>query len=190
MADDGFEAVRVIDDDDFMAQLWLLLRTRHFLIAEGVSPSASTRVAPDEMPFSLGRLNLIGRDLGPARLFLPRLRRKRSPTLADWKLLEERQAVLQSYFTLELQHRFRLETTRTIITIIPVILVMITFIALFLAVYPPFLHDGWVFGSYLAWSSCLGGLGAIGFLAMNSLAIQSDVTFDISSTSLVMMRIV
>jgi hypothetical protein len=67
---------------------------------------------------------------------------------------------------------------------------MITFIALFLAVYPLSSHDGWVFGSYLAWSSCLGGLGAIGFLAMNSLAIQNDVTFDISSTSLVMMRIV
>jgi hypothetical protein len=47
------------------------------------------------------------------------------------------------------------------------------------------LHDGWLFGSYLAWTFCLGGLGAIGFLAMNSLAIQNDATFDLSKTSLV-----
>jgi hypothetical protein len=36
----------------------------------------------------------------------------------------------------------------------------------------------------------MGGLGAIGFLAVNSLSIQDDITFDISNQSLVAMRIV
>jgi hypothetical protein len=59
MADDEFGAVRVIDDDEFAQQLWLLRRTRRFLIAEGVSPSPSNIVATGETPFSLGPLNLI-----------------------------------------------------------------------------------------------------------------------------------
>jgi hypothetical protein len=42
----------------------------------------------------------------------------------------------------------------------------------------------------MIWTSCLGGLGAISFLAVNSLAIQNDLTFDISNEMLVVMRIV
>jgi hypothetical protein len=168
---DEVESVRVIDDDEFGRQLLLLRRTRRFLIEEGVSPSAAN-AASNETPFSLGSLNLIS--------YIQRVfRRGRSPTLADWKLLEEKQARLQSYFTPELQHRFRLQATQRIITITPLLLLAVTLIALGLAIFPPISYgekgdvSAWLFGGYLAWTSCLGGLGAISFLAVNSLAIQN-----------------
>lgn len=178
------ESVRVINDEEFGSQLLQLRSTRRFLIAEGVPPLAANAA---ESPFSLGRLNLISyrpRILGPRRL----------PTLADWQLLEEKQDGLQRLFTTESQDRFRIAATRGFITVTPLLLLMVAFGALGLAAFPPPPDFGsaaaWRFVSYLAWTSCLGGLGAIGFLAVNSLAIQDDATFDISNPGLVAMRIV
>jgi hypothetical protein len=186
------EPTRVITDEEFHRQLFLLRRTRRFLIAEGVP--ATTNVG-GASPLSLGRLNLIRR--GPIHLFLPE--RSRPPTLEDWLLLEEKQDGLQRFFNTELQRRFRLQATQRIITGTPIFLLMVAFIALALAVFAPHFpgstpaaatEAAWRFTAYLAWTSCLGGLGAIGFLAVNSLAIQDDATFDISNQSLVVMRIV
>jgi hypothetical protein len=103
---------------------------------------------------------------------------------------------LQHLFNPELQRRFRLQVTQRIITSTPIFLLLFAFLALALAVFAPagtppdITGAGWRFAAYLAWTSCLGGLGAIGFLAVNSLAIQEDATFDISNQSLVVMRIV
>jgi hypothetical protein len=194
---DERELTRVITDDEFQRQLLLLRRTRRFLIAEGV-PAATN--AGSESPFSLGRLNLIR---ARSRVFLPE--RSRPPTLEDWLLLEEKQDGLQRFFNTELQRRFHLQATQRIITGTPIFLLLVAGIALALAVCPPTMNlnplseggtppdviqAGWRFGAYLGWTSCLGGLGAIGFLAVNSLAIQDDATFDISNQSLVAMRIV
>jgi hypothetical protein len=186
---DVLETVRIITDEEFGGQLLLLRRTRRFLIAEGVPPTAANMTV-DESPFSLGRLNLIS--YRPRVFGLPR---SSSPTLADWQLLEKKQNGLQCFFTTELQHRFRLQAAQQIITVTPLLLLIVMFFALGLAVFPPDFGNPtsaatWRFVSYLAWTSCLGGLGAIGFLAMNSLAIQNDATFDISSPGLVVMRIV
>jgi hypothetical protein len=189
------EPTRVIIDDEYHRQLSLLRRTRYFLIAEGV-PSTTTN-AGSGSPFSLGRLNLI-RAPTP-RILLPL--RGRPPTLEDWELLEAKQDALQRFFNTELQHRFRLQTTQQIITGAPILLLLVALFALALAVFalnflpstPPDgteAGSGWRFVAYLVWTSCLGGLGAIGFLAVNSLAIQDDATFDISNESLVVMRIV
>jgi hypothetical protein len=181
------ESVRVINDEEFGQQLLQLRRTRRFLIGEGVTPPA-TNTANGESPFSFGRLNLIS--------YRPRsFGRRRPPTLADWQLLEEKQDGLQRLFTTETQHRFRILATQQLITLTPVFLLMFAFCALGLAAFPPDFGDAsstaaLCFLSYLAWTSCLGGLGAIGFLAVNSLAIQDDATFDISNPSLVAMRIV
>jgi hypothetical protein len=189
---DEREPTRVITDEEFHRQLFLLRRTRRFLIAEGVP---ATTNAGGASPFSPGRLNLIRR--GPIRLFLPE--RSRPPTLEDWLLLEEKQDGLQRFFNAELQRRFRLQATQRIITGTPILLLLVSFIALALAVFAPdfpartppdITGAAWRFVAYLAWTSCLGGLGAIGFLAVNSLAIQDDATFDIANQSLVAMRIV
>jgi hypothetical protein len=178
------EPTRIITDEEFLRQLFLLRRTRHFLIAEGV-PAATTSPGGGESPFSLGRLNLIRRPSFPMK--------SRLPTLEDWLLLEEKQAGLQRFFNAELQHRFRLGAAQRTITGTPILLLFFAFAALFGAVSPPdifFTEAAWRFLAYLAWTSCLGGLGAIGFLAVNSLAIQDDVTFDMSNQGLVVMRIV
>jgi hypothetical protein len=42
---------------------------------------------------------------------------------------------------------------------------------------------------YCLWIACLGAIGAIAFLSMNALAIQRDVTFDLTNTSLLAVRI-
>jgi hypothetical protein len=183
---DEREPMRVITDDEFQRQLYLLRRTRRFLIAEGVPAIGN---ASGESPFSLGRLNLIRRPR--PRVFF--YEQGSSPTLEDWSLLEQKQDGLQRFFNAELQHRFRLQATRDIITGTPIFLLLVVFGALFLAVAAPdaiVTAAAWRFAAYLTWTSSLGGLGAIGFLAVNSLAIQNDATFDISNQSLVAMRIV
>ena len=166
-------------------RLCTLRQTQKFLLREGVPPGPSD---PDgDTPFSLGRLNLIKR-----RTRIPY--RKRSPvTLDDWLLLERKQEGLQRSFTAELQQRFRLYKSHQIINFIPFLLLMLAFGSLVLAI---FRGSGgtrpsaeWVFFVYLFWTSCLGGLGAFGFLAVNSLAIQNDLTFDISNEMLVAMRV-
>jgi hypothetical protein len=199
MSDDR-EPVRIINDEEFRLQLALLRRTRRFLIEEGVPATVAigspTTPTDGESPFSLGRLNLI-RYRPPGFHW----RRATTPTLADWQLVEEKQNGLQRFFNPELQHLFRLQATQRIITGTPLLLLMVAFGALITAVFPPDLAlpraitplaspVAWRFVSYLAWTSSLGGLGAIGFLAVNSLAIQDDATFDISNRSLVGMRIV
>jgi hypothetical protein len=43
---------------------------------------------------------------------------------------------------------------------------------------------------YLIWLAALGSIGSISFLGMNALAVQSDLTFDITNKRLLIMRIV
>jgi hypothetical protein len=182
---------RVLDDEEFCRRLVELRRTRDFLLQEGVS--ANYAAIGLGSPFSLGQLNLI------------RFRRGgEPPTAEDWETLEFKQDALQRMFDAELQRRFRMRATQSIITRTPIFLLLMAGIALALAVFPPNINLfsapdrtpvtttqlGWQFGAYLFWTMSLGGLGAIGFLAVNSLAIQADATFDISNRALVAMRIV
>jgi hypothetical protein len=46
------------------------------------------------------------------------------------------------------------------------------------------------FVCYLMWIGCLGGLGAIAFVSINALAIQTDATFDLTNRRLIQIRIV
>jgi hypothetical protein len=180
---DEREQVRVINDEDFQRQLLLLRRTRRFLIEEGVNPAT---IAPNaagipatpavsESPFSLGRLNLIRISPPPSFLFWKRSTTT-PPTLADWQLLEEKQNGLQRFFTIELQYRFRLQNTRQIITLTPLLLLVAAFGALIFAVFLPELAGADAtpmirvptgrFVAFVVWTLGLGGLGAIGFLAV------------------------
>jgi hypothetical protein len=185
----------VISDTEFVRQLRILRRTRRFLIEEGVAPARST---DNPTPFSLGFLNQVQRRFPFEKGIVPELR--------HWNLLEETQDSLQRYFTPELQRRFRLRTTQKMITWLPLGLLIIMFAALGFSVFASQADSisiavsnaariglstvGWQFASYLVWTSCLGGLGAVSFLAVNSLAIQNDATFDLSNHSLVLMRII
>jgi hypothetical protein len=148
---DEREPERVISDEEFGRQLFLLRRTRGFLIEEGVP--ATVAGLEVESPFSFGRLNLI-RYRPPGFHW----RRATTPTLADWQLLEEKQNGLQRFFNTELQHRFRLQATQRIITITPLLLLVVSFGALITAVFPPDLASpgGTLLVSAAAWrfASC------------------------------------
>ncbi|HEY5070396.1 MAG TPA: hypothetical protein VII63_00050 [Caulobacteraceae bacterium] len=176
-----------VSDDQFIRQIALVRRIRTFLMEQGVAPASSSQM--EASPFDLLELNLImyRSSAGPA-------------TYLQWQMLENRQSQLQRLFTPDLQRRFRLQTVQRLIIIIPVFLLLLAGSALAMAIFPPSLAldgfsgtdptAGWVFGGYLAWTACLGALGALGFLAVNSLSIQRDATFDLSDRGLVILRIV
>ena len=43
---------------------------------------------------------------------------------------------------------------------------------------------------YMIWLAALGAIGSISFIGMNALAVQTDVTFDLTNTKLIVMQIV
>jgi hypothetical protein len=181
-------AVYVVADDEFRRQLILLRQTRRFLLEQGIS--ATPPAAGVESPFSLGRLNMIQiRKSGPP------------PTAEDWQLLEEKQSGLQPWITPDLAHRFRLQGIRQTLIWVPVALLIYAGLALAIAIFPPKFglvgslvegpnEVGWRYFAYLMWTSGLGALGSLGFLAVNSLGIQRDATFDLSDKALVALRII
>lgn len=160
----------MIADDEFCMQLQQLRRLRQFLVREGLS-----RTKDGREPLSLDRLNLIKSDP-----------KGKMATFADWKLLEKKQDDLQRLFSPELQHRFRLEDTQSVI----IYLSLGLFVGAFLPLIYAFAQPGsrLEFPCYLVWTFCLGGLGSLGFLLVNSLAVQRDATFDISNRLLIYMR--
>jgi hypothetical protein len=172
------------DDTEFYSAVRQLRRTRDFLLQEGVSARIATGSPEEPSAFALGQLNRVRYSPGGA-----------PASLSDWELLETHQDRLQRLFDPELQRRFRMQDTQRLITIVPVSLLVVAGIALFWAVFPGMI-DFLVspaavrLVAFLAWTVCLGGLGAVGFLAVNSLAIQADATFDISSKALVQIRMV
>jgi len=46
------------------------------------------------------------------------------------------------------------------------------------------------FGAYIIWLTAMGALGAISFIAMNVLSVQEDVTFDLTSSRLLAVRVI
>jgi len=167
-----------IADDQFSKQLTRLRHTKDFLLEQGV-PRAIDDKGGSNSPFSLGRLNLIRYDP-----------QGKPASLDDWELLEEKQDGLQHYFNAELQRRFRLQSTQRFIIRLSFCLLVLFWFSLYFANFPFITGHNWLFISYLIGTCCLGGLGSMGSLAVNSLAIQQDATFDISVRSLVVMRTV
>jgi hypothetical protein len=180
--------IRVVADDEFQRQLLLLRRTRRFLLQQGVAPTTAT--PGGDSVFSLGCLNGIRCNSNGS-----------PPTAEDWRLLEEKQIRLQALLTPDLAHRFRLQGIQLTLIWVPVFLLIYAGVALAIAVFPlPFsvigngpetaTASGWRYLAYLMWTSSLGALGALGFLAVNSLGIQRDATFDLSDRGLVAIRII
>jgi len=47
-----------------------------------------------------------------------------------------------------------------------------------------------MFVCFLAWVAALAGIGSIAYIGVNALAVQEDVTFDITNAKLVVLRVV
>ena len=112
----------------------------------------------------------------------------RPPTVEEWDLLDARSQTLGSYLDDQLRSRFQLRQTANLIAWLPIFFIVI---ALFSLVSATVASDRpTLLLAYLFWTICLGGLGAIAFLSVNALSIQTDVTFDLADKSLLAVRIV
>jgi hypothetical protein len=98
-----------------------------------------------------------------------------------------------------------MENTPPFIAWLPIALLLFGLAALVIAIFIGWIF-GWIFGSdniwaanatvpgrfvcYLIWIGSLGALGAIAFVSINALAIQTDATFDLTNRRLIQIRIV
>ena len=162
-----------IRDMRFIQQLAQLKSLKTFLLTEG-----GVTIRPEDTTlFNLGTLNQLQySELG------------RLPTVEEWDLLDTRSQKLGSYLDDALRSRFQLRQTANLIAWLPVVFIVF---ALFSLVYATVASDRpTLLLAYLFWTICLGGLGAIAFLSVNALSIQTDVTFDLADKSLLAVRIV
>jgi hypothetical protein len=161
-----------IGDMRFIQQLAALKSLKAFLLTEGVT------ILPEDAPlFSFGTLNQLQYREGG-----------RLPTVEEWDLLDQRSQKLVGYLDDPLRSRFQLRQTANLIAGLPVAFIIV---ALIFLVFATLTSDRTLLLlAYLSWTICLGGLGAIAFLSVNALSIQTDVTFDLTDKSLLAVRIV
>lgn len=181
---------RRIKDARFKRAALQLYRMHDFLVRNGVAIGARD-----------GAASVIGGGLRLGELnTLMFITSGRPATADEWRLLEDKQGELLSAFTADLRRKYWNEASASIINTYPYAFLLIAGMALAMSVFPPEWHlfqgtnanvaqHGWRFGGFLLWTLSLGGLGATTFLAVNTLSIQSDATFDLGDRALVRMRI-
>jgi hypothetical protein len=173
--DDDLNAIR---DSRFMNQFANLTSLKTLLLTQGV------RIREEDAPLlSFGMLNHLRYD-----------EKGRLPTVEEWEQLDKRSQKLFSYLDDGLRKRFELSQTANLIAGLPVLLIFVAllFVALLSLITAIFAVDRnlLLLGCYVLWTALLGAIGAIAFLSMNALSIQSDVTFDLTNKSLLAVRIV
>jgi hypothetical protein len=112
----------------------------------------------------------------------------RMPTIEEWAQVDERSRRLFSYLDEKLRKRFELSQTANLIAGLPIGLIILALLSLWIATLP--VERSTLFGLYFVWTGFIGAIGAIAFLSMNALSIQSDVTFEVTNWSLLALRIV
>lgn len=162
----------LIGDVRFSQQLAALRSLKTFLLTEGVT------IRTEDAPlFSFGVLNQLQHAEGG-----------RLPTVEEWDLLDQRSQKLNSYLDDALRSRFQLRQTANLIAGLPAVFIIVALI--FLVAATSTSDRIFLLVAYLFWTICLGGLGAIAFISVNALSIQTDVTFDLTDKSLLAVRIV
>ena len=174
------ERPRRMDDPQFFRALRQLKRTRDFLLRQGVA--AHYQGETTESPFSLGRLNLIRYfpGSGPAGV-------------ADWDALEEKQAKLQELFSEELQSKFRLQNLKGGLVAVPVVLLAVIWVAIAIASFVPNASmpvREWKLLGFFCWTSALGALGAIAFMAVNAFSGREASAYDLTERGMVGLRVI
>ena len=90
------------------------------------------------------------------------------------------------------RRKFLLSVSPSIIGWLPVFFLLLALCALFFALVA-LNAIGWpdyIFSiPFLIWLASLGAIGSITFIAMNALSIQDDITFEITNTRLILIRI-
>lgn len=178
-----------IDDPDFMVQLQLLRDLKEFLLSRAV------KVAPENRHLlAFNSLNLL-KPWGPG------LEKGRPATEEEWAELDLRLQAFNAMLSDAERREFRLTRTPRIVNTLAVVFLVSAIVALAVSVFPPSINVlptgsstadtqmGWRLAGYLTWLLCLGGIGAIAFIGVNALAIQSDATFDLANRGQVVRRI-
>jgi hypothetical protein len=162
-----------IRDSRFTNQFATLTSLKTLLLTQGV------RIREEDAPLlSFGKLN-----------HLRYGEKGRLPTVDEWEQLDKHSQRLFSYLDDGLRKRFELSQTANLIAGLPVLFIFVALLSLMAAIFVVD-RNAVLFGCYFLWTACLGAIGAIAFLSMNALAIQKDVTFDLTNKSLLAVRIV
>jgi len=176
--DDGF-----VRDASFLGLVRRLRDARRFLIEEGVAFRSDDESALDVTELYRLQFNSSGGEV----------------TRDQWMALERTERTLAGYFTPDLRQKLRLIEARLAIGRWPIWFLLLALCSFVVAVIAPArllseehatLASFVSLFAYLIWTVSLGGLGAAAFLAVNSLGIQSDTSFDIGDRSLIFMRLV
>lgn len=157
-----------IADFRFMQRLKRLQDLQDFLLAETVKiDSADAYLA--------GNLNLLHAS-----------ENGRMPSMQEWHDLEASTQKLFGYINGDLRRKFLLGQAPQLIVILPGAFLALALASLIAALYfhlPSFF-------CYLAWMISLGAIGAVSFISVNTLSIQTTATFDINNRRLILVRVV
>ena len=165
-----------INDQTFYAALQRLKDLRNFLYQEAV-PVDPTGAAALEM----GNLNALY--LHP---------HGRAPTVQEWNHVEKQTQAIFLSLTPPLRRKFLMGGTPWIVAWLPIYFLGLAGLSLFFAVITIQQQDWpffWMLLSYLIWLATLGAIGALAFIGMNALSIQDDITFDLTNTRLMLLRV-
>lgn len=166
----------VVRDRTFIEYLSRLKRLHTFLYREAIPLKKSEAEA-----LQMGDLWLIQYSL-----------KGRLPSLDEWNKVENQTQFIYSIFSGEYRRKFLFSEAPSILFMLPVLLLIVSSMCVVL----PLLYGQSVFlgtmmlSCYLFWSCLLGALGALAFIGMNALSIQSDITFDLTNVRLVVLRVV
>jgi len=169
-----------INDEHFIKDLKRLKDLRSFFIKEAVNIDMSGSTA-----LSFGKLNLLRfRNSG------------REPTEGEWARVEGHTQALFRLLTEPLRRRFILGQIPWWMAWLPIILAGIALASLLFAV---FVAQFGLLGTrsiglnilpfYLSWLMSIGAIGSVAFIGMNALSVQQDITFDLTNTRLMLLRI-
>jgi hypothetical protein len=165
-----------INDQTFYAALQRLKDLRNFLYQEAV-PVDPTGAAALEM----GKLSALY--LHP---------HGRNPTVQEWNQVEKQTQAIFLSLTPSLRRKFLMGGTPWVVAWLPVYFLGLAGLSLFFAVITIQQQDWpffWMLLSYLIWLATLGAVGALAFIGMNALSIQDDITFDLTNTRLMLLRV-
>jgi hypothetical protein len=157
-----------IADFRFMQRLKRLQDLQDFLLAETVKIDAADA-------YLTGNLNLLHAS-----------ENGRMPSMQEWHDLEASTQKLFGYINGDLRRKFLLGQAPKLIVILPGAFLALALASLIAALYFRFPS----FFCYLAWMISLGAIGAVSFISVNTLSIQTTATFDINNRRLILVRVV
>lgn len=169
-----------ICDSKFMEDLERLKDLRSFLIEHAIVPDDQASAALTFGPLNLLRYSQQGR----------------APTENEWESVEKHTQLLFAVLNEPLKRKFLIGRIPRWVAALPIGFAIAAISALMLAIIAPSIH---LFGSqagtnvfpfYLVWLLCLGAIGSVAFIGMNALAVQQDITFDLTNARLMSLRIV